>query len=150
MAVALTCVDSAHAESDIDEARLTYCGFGPKLKAFRPKVGADGCSGGAQVQGHQWACTKFSEVETRTSEFRINLEKEAKIECEQKCASRKKGCHAVWVTPFRQCGLSVTVSDSLETGRRLGCSSTCGGQAFVYCSIYNSGFILNESELMAF
>lgn len=131
-----------------DGARLTYCAFGPKVKVFSEKIGSDGCTGTAQVQGLQWGCVRPSEIDGKTADFRRQLEREAKSECESICASRRKGCRAIWIAP-RKCALMISGGDALETGRRLGCAVTCSGQALAYCSIYNSGFILNDPELMS-
>jgi hypothetical protein len=124
---------------------MTFCHFGPKFKVVFPVVraeswgGKDLCTGSAKIQGVFWECTQPAHVEGKTSEFQDKLRKQARIECQNHCERRSARCVGELALSSR-CGLQTNAEDAIIMGKRVGCRKDCTGQAFAYCSLYNSAF----------
>ena len=109
-------------------------------------TGKDACLGSAIIQGISYECGKASDTNVKVQEFLQKLSAKAREKCEDFCKGRAKGCRGVFTAPD-QCGFTVPENKALEYGQTLGkCNPKCGGQAFIYCSIYHAETLRYHEE----
>jgi hypothetical protein len=142
---------AAHADG-LEEGKLSFCRFGPKIKITHvvvdDKPKGNVCNGSAKIQGVMWECQSPEKVEELVYGYRKNLGKLASDECTRHCESRASHCKAKFLTP-QACGLTVDHEDALALGKKFGCRADCSGNAFVYCSLFDAGFQTEDDARMA-
>jgi hypothetical protein len=103
------------------------------------------CQATAVIQGISYKCGQQSEAGELKAQFLKDLNANAKKRCESFCKEVGDGCNSHY-SPFEKC---VTVEgDLVRLGKSVGCHPTaCGGQAFIYCSIYKGSFFRIEDSM---
>jgi hypothetical protein len=123
------------------------CRRDTEVRTLLPKSnGLDPCIGSVVIQGIAYECGKQADTNRLVQEFLQKLTAKAKERCEDFCKDRAKGCHGKFTSPD-QCGFTVPEDRALEYGKTLGkCNPKCGGQAFIYCSIYHAETLRYHEE----
>jgi hypothetical protein len=98
----------------------------------------DPCVGSVIIQGISYECGKPTDTSSKVQNFLKKLTDRAREKCDDFCKERAKGCRGKF-TSSDQCGYTIPEEKALDYGKTLGkCSPKCGGQAFIYCSIYHA------------
>jgi len=75
------------------------------------------------------------------------LEDDARSECDKYCKSRADGCRGLFLGRGG-CGLKTDAEDARKAGARYKCPSGCEGDAFIFCSLYDAAFKLDDRALV--
>lgn len=126
----------------------SFCAFGPKVRVLSPVHDGDRCKGSAVVQALIWECSTLGAVSAKLDAFRRQVAQVGAEECAKHCRRYGKKCRGKFDVPSR-CGLETDSGEAAAAGRQFGCRKDCGGQAFIFCSIYHAGYRLQDPSLMA-
>ncbi len=107
---------------------------------------ASKCYGSVKLQGIMYKCGKESEAGTLPSDFLIELNAKAKVECENYCQNRGSSCHGRYEAAPK-CAFTIPANKTLNFGVNMApCSPNCEGRAFIYCSLYRASFLRVQEE----
>src|SRR4051812_36589428 len=116
----------ALADSGLEENKLSFCHFGPKIKITNVVIdelpAGNKCAGTAKVQGVLWECGTPDKVDQLVYSYRKNLSQLADEECTRHCEGRSRGCLGRFRPPTA-CALTVDREDAVALGKKFGCRS---------------------------